>query len=97
MSDEVAVRHPVLSPSRIKNLVAIRLGVEHHARVCCERPVAILLHPDDCAALDVDEVWGVPVTARDSVPAKRVQIQCLGDHDRVEQSLNDFLTDLTAN
>ncbi len=38
-----------------------------------------------------NNLWGVPVVADESVPVKRVQIDCEGSAERIEEELADHV------
>jgi hypothetical protein len=93
MSGDASRRLSITTFQR-RNLLAIRGAVEHHAATCCDRPLGILLNPIDYMALDVDELWGLPVEPDASVTVKRLVLHCVEDHERREASLQQFLDDV---
>lgn len=80
-----------MSEFEIKNLIQIRLGIDRHNARCPAPARAILLNPIDHQLMGIQNLWGVPVVADDSVPVKRVQIDCEGSAERIEEELADHL------
>lgn len=78
----------------VKNLIQIRVGLDRHNENCPAPAKAILLNPIDHQLMGFSNLWGVPVLADGSVPVKRVQIDCEGSAERIEEELAGFLQDL---
>jgi hypothetical protein len=70
-----------------KNLAAIRQALDAHNAECPVPAKAILLNPVDHALMGWDELWGLPVLADDSVPTKRVRIDCDGSAYGIEDEV----------
>jgi len=71
----------------IKNLIAIRVGIDRHNAECPVPPEAILMNPIDCKLMNHPRLWGIPVTPDPSVPTKRCRIQCEGSAEEIEGEL----------
>jgi hypothetical protein len=80
-----------VSDFEIKNLIQIRVGLDRHNENCPAPARAILLNPVDHQLMGFNNLWGVPVLPDDSVPVKRVQIDCEGSAERIEEELADHL------
>jgi hypothetical protein len=74
----------------IKNLIAIRVGIDRHNAKCPVPPEAILMNPIDCTLMDHQRLWGIPVTPDPSVPTKRCRIQCEGSAEDIENELAHY-------
>lgn len=80
-----------MSEFELKNLMQIRVGLDRHNSNCPAPARAILLNPVDHQLMGFNNLWGVPVLADGSVPVKRVQIDCEGSPERIEEELADYL------
>lgn len=78
----------------IKNLIAIRVGIDRHNSECPVPAEAILMNPVDCQLMDHPRLWGVPVLPDPSVPTKRVRIRCEGSAENIEDELEVYLEGL---
>jgi hypothetical protein len=78
----------------IKNLIAIRLGIDRHNANCPIPAEAILMNPVDCQLMAHPRLWGVPVIADPSIPIKRFQLQCEGSPENIEEELEIYLGEL---
>lgn len=77
----------------MKNLIQIRVGLDRHNGSCPAPARAILLNPVDHQLMGFNNLWKVPVLPDESVPVKRVQIDCEGSAERIEEELADHLED----
>lgn len=75
----------------IRNLIAIRVGIDRHNSMCPIPAEAILMNPIDCRLMDHVRLWGVPVLPDPSVPTKRFRIQCTGSAESIEDELEVYL------
>ena len=71
----------------VKNLIAIRIGVDRHNARCPVPPEVILMNPIDCELMNHPRLWGIPVLPDSAVPTKRVRIQCEGSAENIEEEL----------
>jgi hypothetical protein len=77
----------------IKNLVAIRLGIDRHNANCPIPAEAVLMNPIDCQLMAHSRLWGVPVIPDPSVPTKRFRLKCEGSSENIEEELEIYLGD----
>lgn len=77
----------------IKNLIAIRRGIDRHNSRCPISAEAILMNPTDHGLMRHPRLWGVPVLADPSVPTRRVRIKCDGSAEEIEDELDLYLGD----
>jgi hypothetical protein len=77
----------------IKNLIAIRVGIDRHNARCPIPAEAILMNPIDCKLMNHRRLWGVPVLPDPSVPTKRCRIQCEGSAEDIETELAMHIDD----
>jgi hypothetical protein len=75
----------------VRNLMKIRIGLDRHNQNCPKPARAILLNPVDHQLLGFSCLWGIPVLADACVDVKRVQIDCEGSAERIEEELADHL------
>ena len=78
----------------IKNLIAIRVGVDRHNSRCPIPAEAILMNPIDYKLMDYVRLWGIPVRPDPSVPTKRVRLECDGSAENIEEELDLYLEEL---
>jgi hypothetical protein len=76
---------------KLKNVAHIREVLERHRLTCPDQVQGILLNPIDYMALDVGELWGIPLIPDETVEVKRSRFRCLGDRHQTEQALEAFL------
>ncbi|HMI81281.1 MAG TPA: hypothetical protein VK480_05790 [Solirubrobacterales bacterium] len=75
----------------VVNLIAIRIGIDHHNLGCPIPPEAILMNPIDCQLMDHPRLWGIPVLSDPSVPTKVVRLRCEGSAENIEQELQGHI------
>lgn len=83
-----------MSGFEVKNLIQIRVGLDRHNKRCLAPARAIVLNPIDHQLMGFNNLWGVPVIPDESVPVKRVQIDCEGSAERIEEELADHLEEI---
>lgn len=85
------------SPIAIKAIVRMRAALEYHAEAdCCEHVQTFLLNPTTFAQVGVDELWGTPVRSSEEVAPGHLILECVGDSERVERTLEAFIDELTG-
>lgn len=77
----------------VKNLIAIRRGIDRHNSDCPVEAEAIMLHPYDYALMGYERLWGIPVIEDDRVPVKTCRIQCSGSAHAIEEELSEYLAE----
>lgn len=79
-----------MSEFELKNLIAMRIGLDRHNRNCPEPVEAFLVNPIDHGLLGYDSLWGIPVLPDESIRTKRFQIKCCGSAENIEEELAGF-------
>jgi hypothetical protein len=92
-SHRVGVRHLAVTGRTSSRCGALSSTARGHAAIGRSQ---ILLHPYDHTALDVDELWGLPMRSDSAVAVKYFALSCLGDARRVEMALDAFIDDATG-
>ena len=74
----------------------IKAGLAHHDATCPMPARAILLNPGNYELFGREELFGIPLEPRDSIPPKRFRIDCPGSasgiEDEIEEALGEPLT-----
>ena len=80
-----------MSEFEIKNLIAMRLALDHHNDRCPVPAEAFLLNPIDHGLFGFETLWGLPVLVDEDVAVKRAQIACSGSAERIEAELTEHI------
>lgn len=75
-------------------MASIRAALDHHNSDCPQPALAILLHPDDHAELDMPRLWGLPVVADARCRVGFLRIDCGGSAWEIEAELAAYLEEL---
>ena len=65
----------------------IKLAIEHHDATCPMPARAILMNSGNYELFGRDELFGLPIEPRDSIPPKRFRIDCPGSAYGIEDEI----------
>lgn len=80
----------------VKNVIAMRMALEHHNGTCAIPVRAFLLNPVDRTLLPWHELWGIPLLPDERVPVKRIRLDCGGSAWRIEEEIALYVDEETG-